>query len=67
MTPTEKLDTIKAEWRRLIIQSTGCGATTIADRILELAELNGLFDPYKRQYAMQSGKAVFFEERLDPE
>lgn len=50
MTPDEKIKYYKREWRRQIISVTGDEET--AETIVELAYMNGLFDPLKVFFAI---------------
>jgi hypothetical protein len=51
MTATDKLKYWKDEWTRLFVES---GQTREeAERIIHLAEMNGMFDPHKTLFAVQ--------------
>lgn len=60
MTPEERVNYHKAEWRRQIISVSGDEEE--ADHIIQLAELNGLFDIHKMVFF---GPIRFPQELLD--
>lgn len=45
MKEPEQLTMMREAWWSVIMSA--CGKSAIADRAIELAELNGLFDPFK--------------------
>ena len=53
MTADEKLRYWKDEWTRIFMQEADLPRAE-AERIVHLAEMNGMFDPHKTLFAVQN-------------
>lgn len=53
MSPDAKLRYWKDEWARIFVQEVGLSKDD-AEKVVHIAELNGMFDPYKTLFAIQT-------------